>query len=265
MNYDFWHRQQPGTPLYPDIEWQKPEQKALAGKLLIIGGNAHGFAAVAQAYQDAQKAGIGECRVALPDALKKNIPLSITDTVFVPTNQSGGISKEGLPALKAAVAWADGILFIGDAGRNSETAIVYDELLRQFPDKPTLITRDAADLVKASWPQLIHNQHTVLLITLAQVQKLFQNMYYPRTILFSMQLSNLVDALHKFTTTYPTTLVTFHQNHVLVSQDGQVTTTPWDNPLVIWRGTTAAWASVYLLQHPKQPLQAITTALLLGE
>lgn len=265
MDHTYWQRQQPGTPLFPDIEWQKPEQKALAGKLLIIGGNAHGFAAVAQAYQDALKAGIGECRVALPDVLKKSLPTSITDTVFVATNQSGGISKEGMPALQAAVAWADGVLFIGDAGRNSETAIVYDELLRQFPNKQHLITRDAADLVKASWSQLVQSQQVVFLITLAQLQKLFQNLYYPKTILFSMQVANLVDALHKFTTTYPATVVTFHQNQLLVAKNGTVTSTPWENPLIIWRGTTAAWASVYTLQHPKQTLPAITTAVLFGD
>ena len=69
MNFDFWLKQTSGKPLFPDIEWQKPEQKNLAGKLLIIGGNKLGFAAVAQAYTDALKAGIGECRVILPDSL----------------------------------------------------------------------------------------------------------------------------------------------------------------------------------------------------
>src|SRR5688572_21972704 len=101
MDFDYWLKQTPEKPLYPDIEWQKPEQKALAGKLLIIGGNAHGFAAVAQAYQDAKSAGIGECRVVLPDVLKKNIDASI-DCVFVPTNQSGGITKDSINQLKAA-------------------------------------------------------------------------------------------------------------------------------------------------------------------
>lgn len=260
VNTDYWHKQQPGKPLYPDIEWQKPEQKALAGKLLILGGSAHGFAAVAQAYADAGNTGIGECRVVLPDALKKTIDSSAYDCVFVPTNASGGITKEGLPQLKAAVAWADGLLLVGDAGRNSETAIVYEQLLEAFPDKTTVITRDAVDLLKGAWPQLLQREHTIFIATFAQIQKLFQSVYYPRTMLFSMQLSNLVEALHKFTITYPATVVTFHQNQIAVAQAGQVSTTPWEDPMLIWRGSVAAKAAVYAVQQTQQ-FQALTASL----
>lgn len=262
MDFDYWLKQTPEKPLYPDIEWQKPEQKALAGKLLIVGGNAHGFAAVAQAYQDAKNAGIGECRVVLPDALKKNIDSNI-DCVFVPTNQSGGITKDSLAQLKAAVAWADGILFIGDAGRNSETAIVYEQLLSAFPDKPTFITRDSFDLLKSLWPSLLPRKNTVLIVTLAQLQKLFQAVYYPKTILFSMQLTNLVEALHKFTVTYQCNVVVFHQNQLVAAQEGRVTSTPWAEPMLIWRGSVAAKATTYCLHHPSNFLAA-TTASLVG-
>lgn len=260
MNVDYWHKQDPASPLYPDIEWQKPEQKALAGRLLIIGGNAHGFAAVAQAHQDAVRAGIGECRVVLPDALKKNIDPLALDCVFVPTNASGGITKDALPQLKAATAWATGILLIGDAGRNSETAIVYEELLAAFPDTKTVITRDAVDLLKGAWPAMLQHEQTIFIATFAQLQKLFQSVYYPKTILFSMQLLSLVEALHKFTITYPATIVVFHQNQLIVATGGQVTTTPWDDPMRIWRGSVASAAAVYVVQH-KNILQAVTASL----
>lgn len=260
MNPAYWHRQTFAKPLFPDVEWQRPEQKSLAGNLLILGGNTHGFAAVAQAYADAKKAGIGECRAVLPDALKKNIDPSTLDCVFVPTNPSGGITKDALPALKAATAWASGLLLIGDAGRNSETAIVYEQLLADFPDKPTIITRDAVDLLKSAWPQLLQRPQTVLVATFAQVQKIFQSVYYPKTILFSMQLTTLVETLHKFTITYPATIVTFHQEQLLVATGGEVSTTPWDDPLRIWRGSVATAASVYALQHA-QLFEAITASI----
>jgi NAD(P)H-hydrate repair Nnr-like enzyme with NAD(P)H-hydrate dehydratase domain len=263
MDFDYWLKQEPKAPLFPDIEWQKPQQKALSGKLLLLGGNAHSFAAVAQAYSDAITAGVGECRVVLPDALKKSIDPLALDCLFVPTNQSGGLTKDSLPQLKAVAVWADGLLFIGDAGRNSETAIVYEQLLRDFANKPTLITRDAADLLKTIWPTLLQRPNTVLLLTLAQLQKLFQAVYYPKTILFSMQLTNLVEALHKFTITYPCTLVVFHQNQLVVASGGQVSSTPWQEPLLIWRGSVAAKAAVYTLQH-KNIFQAVTTSVVLA-
>lgn len=261
MHHDYWQRQEPGTSLFADITWQKPEQKNLAGKLLIVGGNAHGFAAVAQAYHDATKAGAGECRVVLPDALKKSIDPLALDCVYVPTNASGGITKEALPALKAATAWADGLLFIGDAGRNSETAIVYEQLLQAFPDKTTLITRDALDLIKTLWPTLLERPHTTLVATFAQLQKMFQHVYYPRTLLFSMQLSNVVEALHKFTLTYPAAIVVFHQNQLLVAQKGEVSSTLWEEPMLIWRGSVAAKAAVFAMQFSRQQFQALTSAL----
>jgi ADP-dependent NAD(P)H-hydrate dehydratase / NAD(P)H-hydrate epimerase len=260
-DFSYWQKQEPGKPLFPDIVWQKPEQKLHAGKLLLLGGSAHGFAAVAQAYSDAQKAGVGECRVVLPDALKKTIDPKTYDCVFVPTNQSGGITKNGLTQLKAAAAWADGMLLIGDAGRNSETAIVYEQLLATFPDKLTIITRDAVDLLKSAWPELLQREQTVLIVTFAQLQKIFQSVYYPRTMLFSMQLSNLVDALHKFTITYPVTMTTFHQNQLVVAKAGDVSTTPWEEPMLIWRGSVAAKAAVFAIQQKTQLFKAITTSL----
>lgn len=260
MNIAYWQRQDPKHPLFPDIEWEKPEQKALRGTLLIVGGNAHGFAAVAQAHHDAISAGVGEVRVVLPDALKKTIDPLALDCIFVPTNASGGITKDAMPQLKAGAAWAQGILLVGDAGRNSETAIVYEELLHTFPDKTAVVTRDAIDLLKGGWPQMLQRERTVFIATFAQLQKLFQAVYYPKTILFSMQITNLVEALHKFTITYPATLVVFHQGQLLVAQAGNVTSTPWDEPMRIWRGSVAATAAVYCIQHAKL-LPAITASL----
>ncbi len=260
MDYDYWQKQKPGAPLFPQIEWDKPEQKSLAGKLLIVGGNAHGFASVAQAYADAQKAGAGECRVILPDALKQKIGSSVLDCVYVPTNTSGGITKDSLPQLKAATSWANAVLLIGDAGRNSETAIVYEQLLQAFPDKITVVTRDALDLIKPQWPSLLQQPSIVFIATFAQLQKIFQSVYYPKTLLFSMQLTNLVEALHKFTITYPATVVTFHQNQLIAARGGKVSTTPWENPMLIWRGSVAAKAAVYTMQKPTQVFEAITTS-----
>lgn len=260
MNPSYWHRQQPGKPLYPDIEWQKPEQRALAGRLLILGGNAHGFAAVAQAYQDAKTAGVGESRVVLPDALKKNIDGQAIDCVFVPTNASGGITKDAFQPLKAAAAWAQGMLLIGDAGRNSETAIVYEQLLQSFPEMRTVITRDAVDLLKSAWPELLQREQTVLIVTFAQLQKIFQAVYYPKTVLFSMQLTTLVETLHKFTITYPATIVVFHQNILLVAKSGEVSSTPWEDPMKIWRGSVATRAAVYTIQH-SDIFKSLTTSI----
>lgn len=260
MQFDYWHKQTPGSPLFSDIEWQRPEHKNLAGKLLIVGGNKLGFAAVAQAYNDALMAGVGECRAVLPEALKPLIDKFALDCVYVADNPSGGMSKEALTTLEASAAWADAILLIGDAGRNSETAITLERFLHRSP-KPTLITRDTVDLLRSNTAELLQRPQTVFVLSLAQLQKMFQAVYYPKTILFSMQLAMLVENLHKFTITYPVTIVVFHQNQLVVAHDGQISTTPWKDVMLIWRGSVAAKASVYWLQNPSRPFEAITTSI----
>jgi NAD(P)H-hydrate repair Nnr-like enzyme with NAD(P)H-hydrate dehydratase domain len=260
MDNSYWRTQTITKPLFPDLEWAKPEQRSMAGRLGIIGGNKLGFSGVAEAYSRALSTGVGQVKVILPDVLKKSIPPSITDTVFAPTNPSGSLSKDAAPELEALAAWATGILCIGDAGRNSETAILYENFLRQY-DGPLILTRDAVDLIKNSSQAMVERPNTLLIVSFAQLQKLFQSVYYPKILTFSMQLAQLVDALHKFTITYPVTIAVLHKDHLIVASNGEVTTTAWENAMAIWRGSVATVAACYLLWHPARPLEAVSASL----
>lgn len=259
MDYSYWKKQTADQPLFPDIEWSKPEQRAQAGKLGIIGGNKLGFAGVAEAYGIAKETGVGEAKVLLPDALRKTIPKVITDALFADTNPSGSLSKDALPDMKTLGGWAQSILLVGDAGRSSETAIAYEQFIADYHGQ-LVVTRDAIDLVKNSSQLLVERPDTVLVASFAQLQKLFQSVYYPKVLTFSMQLTNLVEALHKFTITYPVTLVTLHKDTLLISCGGEVITMPWANPMAIWRGSVAARAACYWLWNPNKPSAAIATS-----
>ena len=89
MNIPYWQQQTPAKPLYPDIAWNKPQQRAQAGKLGIIGGNRLSFRAIEHSYTTALATGVGQARVVLPDALRGTIPASVTDTIFAASNGSG--------------------------------------------------------------------------------------------------------------------------------------------------------------------------------
>lgn len=264
MEHPYWKTQKPDNPLFPNIAWSKPEQRSKAGHLGIIGGNKLGFAGVAESYSTALKTGVGEVRVLLPDALKKTIPTSITDTVFAPTNPSGSLSRDAQGDMKALGEWSDSVLLIGDAGRNSETAILYENFLQDYAG-PLTITRDAIDLIKNDTGQLVERPNTLLVASFAQTQKLFSGVYYPKILTFSMQLLSLVEALHKFTITYPIILAVLHKDHLLVASDGNVTSTTWENPMAIWRGQTATRAACYWLWNPHDPLASITASLVSGD
>lgn len=69
MDRTYWHKQA-AEPLFPDLLWSRPENRQARGKLLIVGGNLHGFSAPAEAYREADKAGVGNTRVLLPNAIQ---------------------------------------------------------------------------------------------------------------------------------------------------------------------------------------------------
>lgn len=261
MEYSYWQKQTVDKPLFPDIEWSKPEQRSQAGKLGIIGGNKLGFSSVAESYSNALKAGIGEVKILLPDNLKKSIPASITDVIFGKSNPSGSLAGEAISEMRALGQWATGILLIGDAGRNSETAILYEEFVRNY-EGPLVITRDAIDLLKNSSMNVVGRENTMLIASFAQLQKIFQNIYYPKVLTFSMQLTNLVEALHKFTITYPICIAVFHQENILIAKDGKIVSMPYLEPMKIWRGATATNAAVYWLWNLSKPLESAATSLL---
>lgn len=258
--YPYWHKQTAEQPLYPDIEWSKPEQPSLAGRLAIVGGNKLGFAGVAEAYTTALKAGVGDVRVLLPSSLRTTIPPSINEALFGPATPSGGLGKDAKDDIQALGGWAQGILLIGDAGRSSETAILYEQLLETYHGQLT-ITRDAVDLLKQDSQRISERPHTLLVVSFAQLQKLFSHVYYPKILTFSMQLTTLVEAVHKFTITYPVALMVLHKDYLVASEQGKVTTTAWDQPMAIWRGSVAARAASYWLWHPRSALEAATTSL----
>lgn len=258
MEHTYWQKQLPAKPLYPDIEWSKPEQRSQAGRLGIIGGNKLGFAGVAEAYSTALKLGVGEVRVLLPDVLRKTIPPTITDTIFGATNPSGSLARDALLEMRALGQWASEILLVGDAGRNSETAIVYEDFLHDYTG-PLTLTRDAIDLIKNSSSTIVERPDTLLVVSFAQLQKLFQSVYYPKMLTFSMQLASLVEALHKFTITYPVSIVVLHKEYLVIASGGDIITTQWENPMAIWRGNTATKAASYWLWNPQALLKAVAT------
>lgn len=261
MDTSYWRKQTTTEPLFPDIEWNKPERRDQAGDLGVIGGNKLGFAGVAEAYSGAYSAGVGSVHVLLPDALKRTIPATITDTIFASSTPSGSLARDALHDMRALGEWASGILLVGDAGRNSETALVYDDFISTYTGQLT-ITRDAIDLVKNNSRLVVERPETLVVASFAQVQKLFQGVYYPKILTFSMHLGQLVEALHKFTITYPVAIMTLHRDTLISAHNGEVVTQEWDNAMAIWRGQTATRAAAYWLWTPSNTIAAIASSTL---
>lgn len=259
MEPTYWRRQTLSKPLFPDLEWSKPERRDQAGKLAIVGGNKLGFAAAAESYQQALETGVGKVRVLLPDSLKKAVPPTLLEVILAPSNPSGSLSADAKPELRAVAEWSDAVLLIGDAGRNSETAVLYEKFIADYVG-PLTVTRDAIDLVKNDPRLLVERADTLIVASFAQVQKLFQGIYYPKMLTFSMQLMQLVEALHKFTVTYPCAVMTLHKDTLVIAHQGNVVTQVWDQPMAIWRGSVATRAAAYWLWNPDDVLGGATAS-----
>lgn len=260
MDHTYWYKQNAAAPLYPDLLWSRPENRAHAGKLLIVGGNAHGFAAAGEAYSEAAKAGIGTARVLLPDSLKQTVGKVFEAGEYASSTPSGSFSRQALAELQAMSQWADGVLLAGDLGRNSETAILLENFITNYSGQLTL-TQDAADYFTKLPQNLLQRPNTLLVISFSQLQKLASSAHFATPFIFAMDFIPTLDALHTFTDACQAAVIVKHTNTLFVAAHGQVSTTklPVDQP--IWRVRAAAHASTWWLQNPDQTFEALTTAM----
>ena len=259
MDHTFWQKQTKDEPLFGDMLWSRPENRRHAGKLLVLGGNAHGFSAPAAVYNEAGKAGVGTCRVLLPDALHKTVGKLFPAAEYAAsTATSGSFARAALDEWLSQSAWADGVVLAGDLGRNSETAILMENYLKKYGNQLTLVN-DAIEYAIDTPDLFLHRPETTLVVTLAQLQKLATAAKFPIAVTSGMALLQLADLLFKFTQEFKSNIVTHHDGAVLVAVNGQVSSTRDHNANLT---TVAAHAAVWWLQNPAKPFEALTTSLL---
>lgn len=263
MSQPYWHKQA-NQPLFPDLLWARPETKQTAGKLLIVGGNTHSFAAPAAAFAAANTAGIGTCRVIMPDALRKTLRTVFPEAEYAPSTPSGSFARSSLAELLDAASWADGVIIAGDSSKNSETTALYETFLAKYHGLLTL-AEDAVDVAVQHRDALLSRQATVLIPTLAQLQMLASQLRLPYTFTSSTNLTHYVEYLHSLTTEFPNLLImTRHEAIWLVASKGKVSSTPVkSNHLSDIH--VAATAATWWLQNPTQPHAALTTSLVAAE
>lgn len=261
MESTYWHKQTKNKPLFPDLVWDRPENKSRAGKLAIIGGNAHSFSVPGSAYKYVEDAGIGAVRVLLPDALKKIVGQVLENGEYSPSNKSGGFNKQSLSSWLDIALWSDGVLIPGDLGRNSETMIVLEKFLAKY-NGITVVTKDTLDHMIVNPSGWIDKDLVIAVASFAQLQKLATNTKFQYAFTYEMPINNLVEQLHLFTVIYPVTIVLSHNEKIFVAKDGEVSTTNQNKEGKVWRVETAAQVSVWAIQNPTKLFAATTTAVL---
>jgi NAD(P)H-hydrate repair Nnr-like enzyme with NAD(P)H-hydrate dehydratase domain len=248
-----WQRQAPDKPLFPDLLWSRPENRRQAGKLLIIGGHKQNFNAVSSAYSSAIKAGIGTTRVILPDSLQKMLVRLFPEAEYAASTPIGSFSRTALGTLLDTAEWADGVLLAGGLGRNSETAVLLDSFVQKY-DGWLALAGDAIDYFLKDPSKISVRPKTLLIANLSQLQKLAA----PALIQQNAEFFKLLGQVSDWASQAQAAIVTLHSNQVIVANKQQISTT-------IVKGKTletklAAYATVWLLQQPSKPFEALTTA-----
>lgn len=258
MQRDYWHKQTPDRPLFPDLLWSRPENKPQAGKLLIIGGNAHGFSAPAEAFAAAEKSGVGTARVLLPDSLQKTVGRNFPAGEYAPSTPSGSFSQQALAEFVEMTQWADATLLAGDFGHNSETAVLLEKFIQNYRGQLVLV-QDAVDYFTSVAKPILNRPDTLLVTEFAQLQKLAASAHFPQAFTSDMDLLRLINNLHDLTDRYAASSIVQHLGNTIVAVGGQVSTTKVSPASLI---SIAASAAVWWLQNPAKPFEAISTAII---
>jgi hypothetical protein len=255
----YWHRQTAEKPYFDKLLWNKPETRAHAGKILIIGGNKFSLTAPGIAFAAASKAGVGTARVLLPEAVRKTIGKTFDEGEFAPSNPSGSFSSKALAQFVDESQWADLVMLAGDFGRNSETAILLDEFLMRYGG-PVVLTGDTLHYFMGSPRKLLCRPNTLIVLSLSQLQKLAQAWQPPVLIKHSLSLHALVGVLNGWTRENRSMILTYQPKYYVLALDELVSTTPAEEK-PDWQVPLAANSAVWWAQQPNQPFEAITTAI----
>lgn len=243
-----------------DLKWNIPERKQ--GTVALIGGNGQNFRTVVKVAEWFSAYPIENINIVLPDVLKGKLP-PVPGLVFLSSTDSGSFASAD--ELNQAIDVADYALLIGDFSKNTTTTRAVASAC-QKSTKPTFITRDTIDLISDYQPErTLLNEHLTLMATVAQLQKLLRAMYYPKMLMPSQSLVQITEVLHKFTLSYPTSIITLHNGQILVAHSGNVTAVPLDKttftPLTFWSGELATKILTYNLFNPNNFINATLSAL----
>lgn len=259
MSYEYWQKQDYNKPLFNDLIWSKPEQKAMAGKLLIIGGNLHAVSAPAESFNIVTGQGVGECKVILPSSTKKFFGSKPpTDIIFTSSTLSGSFGSSAFDELKSYLEWSDATMLAGDFGHNSETTLLLEKISNFIGIQ--LYTGDSIDNLSGSSQSLLRRPSTCLVVSLAQLQKIVANIHFNQPLMSTMSLIQIVEFLHDFSSNFPSHLILKFQDYLIVANSSQIISTQISNWPNNWGIKHASAAIVWWLQNPSKPMQAIATS-----
>ena len=246
---------------YEDLKWNIPERKQ--GIINIIGGNAGRFRDEVKIAELIERTyPIEMVRLVLPEALRGKLP-NMPNFMFLSSSDSGSFAES--QELIDVFNTADYNLVLGDLSRNAITGKAIAAAIKNS-EKTTLLTRDTIELISENSPErILMNENIIILASIMQLQKLLRSAYYPKMLLASSSLVQVVEVLHKFTLSYPISVVTLHNGQVLIAKNGTIKGVPLEktgySPMLFWNGEIAGKIAGMNLYNPNRFIEAAVEAM----
>ncbi len=257
----YWHKDEDNSKLINNLIWNFPEQQQ--GTLKIIGGNSSSFSTEVRVaeYINKEFPFIKSIQNVFPDILKSKFP-PLINLEFCESTDSGSFANT--PEIHNSLNGADLGILLGDMSKNSITSMAILGLIKSSVGVPLILTRDTVDLVSSTANEFIEREGLFIVASLASIQKLFRAVYYPRPIMLSQPILPIIETLHKFTLTYSTAILTFHENQIICAYNGKINTfdirkTPF-TPLSIWSGELVARLAAFYMFNKSLPLESMLAA-----
>ncbi|MDO4741941.1 MAG: hypothetical protein Q4A79_01010 [Candidatus Saccharibacteria bacterium] len=247
-------------PTGKDLFWNIPERKS--GTAGIIGGNSQNFRTSVRVAEFLTKTySLERVNLILPDVLRGKLP-PLDNLYFLSSTESGSF-KDG-EELKERLNSSDFSLLIGDFSKNSITSRAVATACVSS-EKPAILTRDTVDLLTENQPErALMNKNLIIFSSGIQLQKLLRAVYYPKTILLSQSIVQIADTIHKFTISYPISIITIHNGQLLIAKGGEVSSIELAktgfSPLSVWSGELAAKILALNLYNPNNFIAATIAA-----
>ena len=258
----YWQKDADRSKAHEDLAWNFPEQHK--GTIKIIGGSSVSFLSEVKTAEYINKTFpfVKNVQNIFPDAVKSKFP-PLTNLEFYKSTDSGSFANT--PELQHALDEADMGIILGDLSKNSITAIAVSEMIKHCENVPLILTRDAVDLVASTANDFINRDKLFIVASMASLQKLFRSIYYPRPIMLSQPIFPVVETLHKFTLSYPASMLTFHEGKVICAFSGNVATVDIGktsfSPLSLWSGELVARLAVFAMFNPNSPFESMLAAI----
>jgi NAD(P)H-hydrate repair Nnr-like enzyme with NAD(P)H-hydrate dehydratase domain len=238
---------QEDEPLYPTILYNRPVTRNAAGRMLVVGGHSGEFSVPTAVHQLATAAGIGECRVVLPDNLAKLLS-GAPGTFFVPSTTSGSLAREGLGRILELSEETDAIALGASLSSNSNTTMLIERIVGEA-QRPLIIFDEALTALKHDITNVTDNPDALIILTMAEVFKLCGQLQVPIQIRQGAGLINKLEIIQDLKAASRCQYAVYG-TEIIVAADTEMVVTPINYRLSMVPTIFYAVLGTFWIQNP---------------